>query len=58
MKTFSIKGYDVHKTRPVVRAAGQAGKDALARVNERDRVDVTQAQTRRLAGRGLKLLKK
>ena len=58
MKKWDVSGADVHKVRPVVRAALKANRDGLAAANARDRADVTQAQTRRLAGRGLKLVKK
>ena len=57
MRTFSTKDADVHKVRPVVRAAVQAGKDAQARVNERDRAGLDQPAVRRLGRRGLKLVK-
>ena len=53
MRTFDTKGADVHKVRPVVRAALKAHKEMLARVNERDRQGLDQAQVRKLARQGL-----
>ena len=57
MRTYSIKGYNVHHTRPMVRALVQAGKDAQAKVNERDRAGLDQRAVRRLGRHGLKLVK-
>ena len=57
VKSFDTKGADVHKVRPVVRAAVQAGKAAQAKVNERDRAELDQRQVRRLGLIGLKLAK-
>ena len=56
MKTFSTKYADVHKVRPVVRAAMKAHREMLANVNERDRAGLDQPAVRRLGRRGLKLV--
>lgn len=54
MRTFDTKGADVHKARPVVRAALKGHREMLARVNERDRQGLDQEQVRKLAQRGLR----
>ena len=41
----------------MVRALVQAGKDAQAKVNERDRAGLDQPAVRRLGRHGLKLVK-
>lgn len=57
MRTYDTSKADVHKVRPVVKAALKANREGLAQANARDRQGLDQPQVRKLAQRGLRPVK-